>query len=198
MQALILIDIQYDFLPGGALAAPDGDAVVPVANRLMDEFELVVASQDWHPSDHLSFASQHPGKNPGETIDLDGVDQVLWPDHCVQGSRGAELHRGLRADRITHIVRKGVDRRVDSYSAFFDNARKRATGLADYLREKGVSEVFLVGIATDYCIKFSALDACSLGFETAVYQQGCRGIDLQAGDVSRAWDEMRAAGVRLL
>jgi len=198
VRALILVDIQYDFMPGGALAAPDGDAVVPVANRLMDDFELVVASQDWHPPDHLSFASQHAGKQPGEHIDLDGVDQILWPDHCVQGSRGARFHDDLRADRVEKVFQKGVDRRIDSYSAFFDNARKRATGLGDYLKEKGVEEVRLVGLATDYCVKFSALDARSLGFETAVYREGCRGIDLEEGDVDRAWREMQDAAVKLL
>lgn len=198
MRALILVDIQYDFLPGGALAAPKGDEVVPVANRLIDEFELVVASQDWHPPDHLSFASQHEGKKPGDKIDLDGVEQILWPDHCVQGSRGAQFHDELRIDRIERVFRKGVDRRIDSYSAFFDNARKRATGLGDYLRERGVDEILLAGIATDYCVKFSALDARSLDFKTAVYREGCRGIDLEPGDIDRAWDAMREAGVEIL
>lgn len=198
MRALILIDIQYDFLPGGALAAPRGDEILPVARELIDKAELVVASQDWHPPDHLSFASQHPGKKPGDVIDLDGLEQILWPDHCVQGSRGAEIHDSLPVERIERVFRKGVDRRIDSYSAFFDNARRRATGLGDYLEEREVEHVTLAGLATDYCVKFSALDARSLGFETAVVQDACRGIELEKGDIDRAWKEMKAAGVQLL
>ena len=194
MRALLLVDLQYDFMPGGALAVPEGDAVVPLANRLMDRFDLVVASQDRHPADHASFASQHPGRAPGDRIDLDGVEQTLWPDHCVQGTRGAELHDDLRTGEIDQIFRKGVDRRIDSYSAFFDNARKRSTGLADVLREQEVAEVFLLGLATDYCVLHSALDAAELGFQTTVIADGCRGIDLRPGDIERAWERMRAVG----
>ena len=195
MSALILVDLQNDFMPGGALAVPDGDAVIPVANRLAQSFDLVVATQDWHPPGHGSFASQHPGNNPGDTVELDGLHQELWPDHCVQGTSGAELHDGLDVRRITRIFQKGTDPRIDSYSTFFDNAHLKSTGLGDYLKEKEVSEVYLMGLATDYCVKFSVLDAVELGFKANVIQDGCRGIDLQAGDVSKAIDEMKTAGV---
>lgn len=197
MTALVLIDLQNDFMPGGALAAPKGDETVPVANRLLQEYELAIATQDWHPAGHGSFASSHPGKEPGDVIDLDGVEQILWPDHCVQGEPGAEFHPQLQLEPLARIFQKGVDPRVDSYSAFFDNARRRATGLADYLRERGVDEVHLMGLATDYCVKYSALDAVSLGFRTVVLKAGCRGIDLQPGDVAKAYEEMRRAGAEL-
>ncbi len=194
-RALLLVDLQYDFMPGGALAVPDGDEVVAVANRLIPDFDVVVASQDWHPADHLSFASQHPGKQPYDTVVLDGLPQTLWPDHCVQGTRGASLHDDLEASAIRRVFRKGQDRRVDSYSAFFDNARRGATGLADWLRDAGVDEVHLMGLATDYCVKFSALDAAEQGFRTHLILEGCRGIDLAPGDVDDALAQMRAAGV---
>ena len=198
MRALLLIDLQCDFMPGGALPVPEGDAVVPVANRLMDSFGLVVASQDWHPADHLSFASQHPGHQPLEEIDLDGIKQTLWPDHCVQGTRGAELHHELRTGSIDRVIRKGVDRRYDSYSAFFDNARQRQTELEACLREQSVEEVVLLGLATDFCVLYSALDAVDLGFRVTVARDGCRGIDHPAGSVAAAWRKMEAAGATLL
>ncbi len=194
MSALILVDLQNDFMPGGTLAVPDGDSVIPVANRLAQSFDLVVATQDWHPPGHGSFASQHLGKHPGDMVELDGLRQELWPDHCVQGTSGAELHAGLDAGRITRVFQKGADPRVDSYSTFFDNAHRKSTGLGDYLKEKGVREVYLMGLATDYCVKFSVFDAVELGFQANVIEDGCRGIDLQAGDVSRAIDEMKTAG----
>ncbi len=193
-EALILIDIQNDFLPGGTLAVPEGDRVIPVANRLQERFDLVLATQDWHPADHASFASNHPGKKPGEVIDLDGLPQVLWPDHCVQGSRGAEFDERLDRSRIARVFRKGTDPSIDSYSAFFDNRHLKATGLGDYLRDGGVTEVWLAGLATDYCVRASALDALQLGFTTHVVIDGCRGVELSAGDVDRAIDEMRARG----
>lgn len=194
MSALILVDLQNDFMPYGALAVPEGDAVIPVANRLVQSFDLVVATQDWHPPGHGSFASQHPGKNPGDTVELDGLRQELWPDHCVQGTSGAELHADLDAGRIRRVFQKGTDPRIDSYSAFFDKAHRKSSGLADYLKEKGVSEVYLMGLATDYCVKFSVLDAVELGLRAHVIQDGCRGIDLQAGDVAKAIDEMKTVG----
>ncbi|MCB1022491.1 MAG: bifunctional nicotinamidase/pyrazinamidase [Bryobacterales bacterium] len=198
MNALLLIDLQYDFMPGGALAVEHGDEVVSVANALMPRFGLVAASQDWHPADHGSFASQHAGKQPLDVIELDGLEQTLWPDHCVQGTHGAELAAGLDQERIARVIHKGTDKRVDSYSAFFDNAHRRATGLEAYLRGKGVEAVYLMGLATDYCVQFSALDAAKLGFRTFVYRQGCRGIGVNDGGVDRAWDAMRQAGVTLL
>lgn len=195
MRALVLIDIQNDFLPGGALAVPRGDEVIPVANRVQGSFDLVVATQDWHPADHTSFAANHPGKKPGEVIDLDGLEQILWPPHCVQGTHGAEFGPGLDTKHVARVFRKGVDPRFDSYSGFFDNARLRATGLGEYLEEKRVSDAYVLGLATEYCVKYTALDARSLGFRTVVIQDGCRGIDLEPGDVARARKEMENAGI---
>jgi len=198
MKALLLIDIQNDFLPGGALAVTDGDQVVSVANRLMNEYPLVVATQDWHPGDHRSFASQHPGRRVGEVIDLDGRDQVLWPDHCVQESEGAKFAPGLNRDGINHVIQKGTDVPIDSYSGFFDNGHRKSTGLETLLRDQGVSEVQLVGLATDYCVKFTALDAVSLGLKTSVVLEGIRGVELKTGDCALAIDEMRRAGVDVI
>lgn len=197
--ALILVDIQNDFIPGGALPARDGHEVVPIANRLLQgRFDLFVASQDWHPSDHLSFASNHPGKSPGDLIELSGLEQVLWPDHCVQGSRGAEFHPDLAVEGIDHVVHKGVDREIDSYSCFFDNGHLRATGLEDYLRTEEVSRVYIAGLATDYCVRYSALDSVRLGFDTTVITDACRGVELNPGDIDRALDDMKLAGVKFV
>jgi nicotinamidase/pyrazinamidase len=197
MKALILVDIQNDFLPGGALAVSGGDEVVPVANRLMPQYELVVATQDWHPSDHLSFASQHLDKSIGDVATVDGLDQMLWPDHCVQGTSGAEFAADLNASAIDHVVRKGADRRIDSYSGFFDNDRRQATGLGDYLKERGVTEVDIIGLATDYCVKFTALDAVALGFKTKVIAEGCRGVELAPGECEKALAELRRRGAQI-
>lgn len=196
-RALILVDLQNDFLPGGALEVPDGDQVIPVANRVQPLFEVVVASQDWHPADHGSFAASHPGKQPGEQIELAGLTQILWATHCVQDSEGARLASGLETSRIDRIFYKGSDPQIDSYSCFYDNGHRRSTGLADYLREQRATEVYLLGLATDYCVKFSALDAVAEGFAVHLILDGCRGIDLETGDVDRALDEMREAGVTL-
>jgi len=197
MKALLLIDIQSDFLPGGALAVPRGDEVVPVANRLIHAYELVVATQDWHPADHLSFASQHPGRRVGELIKLGGLPQILWPDHCVQGSRGAEFAPTLNRAALVHVARKGTDRAIDSYSGFFDNARRKATGLESLFKKHGVDEIDVLGLATDYCVRATALDAVGLGFRTTLLTAGCRGVELQPGDCQRAVQEMRAAGVQI-
>lgn len=196
--ALILVDIQNDFIPGGALPTKNGDEVVPVANRLQPHFDLVVASQDWHPRDHGSFASNHPGKKPGDVIDLHGLSQILWPDHCVQGSPGAEFHRDLDTSRIARVFRKGTDPAIDSYSTFYDNAHRKSTGLGDYFREQNVTDVYVAGLATDYCVKWSALDALGLGFRTHVIRDACRGVDLQPGDIEAALDEMRRAGAEII
>lgn len=198
MTCLILVDLQNDFMPGGALAVPNGDKVIPIANRLSPQFDYVVASQDWHPANHRSFASQHTNRSPGDVIDLDGISQVLWPDHCVQGSPGAALHASLDLAPVREVFRKGIDRNLDSYSTFYDNARRRSTGLAEHLQSRQVNSVHLLGLATDFCVKFSALDAASLGLRTHVVAEGCRGIDLASGDVERAWHEMRAAGVKIV
>lgn len=198
MRALVLVDLQNDFLPGGALAVREGDRVIPIANRLQHEVDLVVATQDWHPRDHASFASQHTGKRPGELITLEGLPQVLWPDHCVQLTHGAAFAATLDTKRIAKIFPKGMDRRVDSYSGFFDNGRRHDTGLADYLRLKGVRELLVCGLATDYCVKWTALDAAELGFDTFVVVDACRGVELNEGDVDDALDELEDAGVELV
>jgi len=198
MNALILVDLQYDFMPGGALAVTDGDQVIAVANRLMPHFGMVVATQDWHPADHLSFASQHDGKSVGEVVQLDGVEQVLWPEHCIQGTPGAELHEDLNTQRIHQIVQKGTNTQIDSYSGFFDNGHRHVTGLAALLKKNGVTEVSVMGLAADYCVKFTALDAVELGLRTTLISDGCRGVDLNPGDVERAVAEMQKAGVRVV
>jgi nicotinamidase/pyrazinamidase len=198
MRALVLVDLQNDFLPGGALAVREGDRVIPIANRLQREVDLAVATQDWHPRDHASFASQHVGKRPGELITLEGLPQVLWPDHCVQLTHGAAFAATLDTKRIAKIFPKGMDRRVDSYSGFFDNGRRHDTGLAAYLRLKGVRELLVCGLATDYCVKWTALDAAELGFDTFVVVDACRGVELNEGDVDDALDELEDAGVELV
>ncbi len=198
MKALVVVDLQNDFMPGGSLAVAQGDQVVPVANTLMRRSELVVATQDWHPADHASFAVNHPGALPGEVIDLEGIRQVLWPAHCVQDTRGAEFHDGLDQSSIDHVVRKGTDPRIDSYSAFFDNGHRKETELARYLRERGVDALTLLGLATDYCVKFTALDALELGFRVEVAAQGCRAVDLAEGDGAAAFEEMRRAGCGII
>ncbi len=195
MNALILVDVQNDFLPGGALAVPDGHAVVPVINRLQPRFPLVVATQDWHPPNHGSFAANHPGKSVFEQIELNGLPQTLWPVHCVQGTPGAALAPGLSRDRIARIFQKGTDAGIDSYSGFFDNGHRRATGLADWLKAKGVTEVHVCGLATDYCVKFTALDAVGAGFKAYLIEDASRGVNLRPGDVERAIAEMTSAGV---
>lgn len=204
MRALIVVDEQPDFMPGGPLPAPGGGDVVPITNQLMKRFDIVVASQDWHPPDHVSFASNHENKEPGETVRVtyeeipEGIDQILWPDHCVQDTRGAELHPDLNREQIQEVFQKGVDPKIDSYSAFYDNAHLRATGLGDYLKSKGVDEVFIAGLATDVCVKFTALDAVKENFRTSVIFDATRGVNMQEGDVDRALEEMREAGVRLV
>ena len=194
-RALILVDLQNDFVPGGALAVPEGDRVVPVANELAGKFDLVVATQDWHPADHGSFADNHPGRGVYEVVDLNGLPQVLWPVHCVQGTRGAELVAGLDASKIDKVFQKGTDPAIDSYSGFFDNGHRKATGLGDYLKAKGVKDVYVCGLATDYCVKFTALDARQLGFNAYLVEDASRGVNVKPGDVERAVAEMRAAGV---
>lgn len=198
MEALLVVDIQNDFLPGGALAVPRGDEVVPVANRLMPAFALVVGTQDWHPADHLSFARQHPGKRIGETVPLDGIEQILWPAHCVQGSMGARFASGLRSHWMHRVFRKGTDVRIDSYGGFFDNGHRKATGLHDYFQACGVDSVVIVGLALDVCVKFTALDAAELGYRTRVVEEGVRGVELNGGDIDRACSQMREAGVEFV
>ena len=195
MKALILVDVQNDFLPGGALAVPEGDLVIPVANRLQAVFPLVVATQDWHPANHGSFAANHPGKKVFEQIVLNGLPQTLWPVHCVQGTSGAELASGLKRERIAKIFPKGTDPGIDSYSGLFDNGHRRSTGLGEWLKAKGVTEVFVCGLATDYCVKFTALDAAQFGFKTNFIEDASRGVNLQPNDVRNAIVEMNRAGI---
>ncbi len=196
-RALIVIDVQNDFLPGGPLGVPGGDAVVPVINAIQSRFDLVVATQDWHPAGHGSFAASHPGRLPGDVVDLDGLRQVLWPTHCVQGTPGAALADELAANRIEAIFRKGTDPAIDSYSGLFDNGRRKPTGLAGYLRGRGVTAVAVCGLATDFCVKFTALDAVAEGFAVQLVADASRGVNLRPGDVDRAVDAMRSAGVEI-
>ena len=198
MKALLLVDLQNDFLPGGALGVPRGDEIIPLANRLQPKFEFVVATQDWHPADHVSFAANHPGKKTGEVVPLDGTQQVLWPVHCVEHTPGAELAAALDKRRIRKVFVKGADPQIDSYSGFYDNGRRRSTGLGEYLREQGVEEVYVAGLATDYCVKATALDSVDLGFKTWLIEDACRGVNLSPGDAERAIEAMQAAGVKLV
>ena len=191
---LIIVDAQYGFMPGGGLAVADGDAVVPVINRIAPRFANVVLTQDWHPADHISFAANHPGRAPFETITLPYGEQVLWPTHCVQGTRDAALHDDLRVPQAQLIIRKGFHRDVDSYSAFMEADRRTSTGLAAYLKARGITKLYLCGLATDYCVAWSAQDARAAGFEATVIEDACRAIDLN-GSLARAWADMAAAGV---
>lgn len=195
-EALIVIDVQNDFCPGGALAVADGDAILPLVNGLIARFEHVVLTQDWHPAGHSSFASSHSGKAPFEMIDMPYGPQTLWPDHCVQGTKGAEFHPALEWNRAELVIRKGFRKGIDSYSAFFENDHTTPTGLAGYLRERGIGKIMLCGLATDFCVAFSALDAIRSGFETQVMLDACRGIDL-GGSIATMTNEMKAAGVSL-
>ncbi|HEX4792561.1 MAG TPA: bifunctional nicotinamidase/pyrazinamidase [Humisphaera sp.] len=198
MTAFILVDIQNDFLPGGALAVPEGDQIIPICNALIPKFDLVVATQDWHPANHGSFAANHPGHEVGEMIDLNGLPQILWPVHCVQNTPGAAFAPALKTDRIARIFQKGTDPAIDSYSGFFDNCHRKATGLGEYLKQRGATSVYIAGLATDYCVKFTALDARSLGFDTHLIQDASRGVNLKAGDVDAAIQHMREAGVNII
>jgi nicotinamidase/pyrazinamidase len=192
---LLIIDVQNDFCPGGALAVAGGDAVVPIINRLAERFAHIALTQDWHPSGHSSFATSHPGSAPFETISMPYGQQTLWPDHCVQGTQGAAFHPQLATQRAELVIRKGFRREIDSYSAFYENDRRTPTGLAGYLRERGLRRIFLAGLATDFCVHYSAVDARRLGFEAVVVEPGCRAIDL-AGSLDAAWIAMAAAGVQ--
>ncbi len=196
--ALILVDLQHDFMPGGALAVAHANEVIPFANALQQDHELVVATQDWHPGDHKSFASQHPGKSPGELIDLNGLPQVLWPDHCVQGTHGARFVEELDTRRIAAIFRKGMDVEVDSYSGFYDNGHRHTTGLAGFLREQGVTHVSVLGVATDYCVKFTVLDARKEKLPVKLLLPACRGVELAPGDIDAAITAMRDAGAEII
>lgn len=193
--ALLVIDMQYDFCPGGALAVPEGDSIVPGINAAMAAFPAVILTQDWHPAGHSSFASEHPGKAPFDMVEMPYGPQVLWPDHCIQGSQGAALHEDLDTARADLIIRKGMNPDIDSYSAFFENDHVTPTGLHGYLQTRGLTDLTLVGLATDFCVKFSGLDAARLGYRVTLRQDLVRGIDLD-GSLDAAMREMREAGVR--
>jgi nicotinamidase/pyrazinamidase len=192
---LIVVDVQHDFLPGGALAVPDGLAVIAPINALARRFRHVVLTQDWHPPGHASFASSHPGKAPFETAQLHYGEQMLWPDHCIQATPGAAIHESIDIPHAALVIRKGHNRAIDSYSGFMEADRKTPTGLAGYLKERGVNRVFCAGLATDFCVGWTAIDACRAGFEAYVIEDACRAIDAQ-GSLARAWADMNAAGVR--
>jgi len=196
MNALILVDIQVDFLPGGALAVAGGDSIIPVCNELQQHFELVVATQDWHPAGHKSFASSHSGKKEFETIDLNGLQQVLWPDHCVQGTEGAEISKDLFTNKIETIFRKGTDPQIDSYSGFYDNGHLKSTGLAHYLKGKGVKQVYIAGLAADYCVYFTAKDALAEGFEAFIIEDATRPISAEGFE--KAKEDFKHKGGQLI
>ncbi|MBX8471270.1 bifunctional nicotinamidase/pyrazinamidase [Pseudomonas sp. RIT778] len=195
--ALLVIDVQNDFIPGGQLAVPEGDLIVPLINRLAGQFKQVVIAQDWHPAGHASFASSHPGRQPYDVIQLPYGEQTLWPDHCIQGSRGAEFHSGLDLPHAQLIIRKGCNPDIDSYSAFLEADRVTTTGLAGYLKERGIDTVYMVGLALDFCVMFSALDARAAGFNAFVVLDACRAIDLN-GSLATAIERMQVAGVGLI
>lgn len=196
-RALIIVDVQNDFLPGGSLGSPEGDQIIPVINEIQKKFDVVVATKDWHPANHGGFAQTHR-RQPGEIINLDGLEQILWPVHCVEETEGAEFSPALETSHIDKIVYKGTQVNIDSYSCFFDNAHRHDTGMAAYLREKGVEEVYLAGIATDYCVKYSALDSLEQGFTTYVISDACAGINLDPDDSANALAELRAKGATIL
>jgi nicotinamidase/pyrazinamidase len=195
---LAVIDVQNDFCPGGALAVKEGDTIIPLINSLMPRFPLVVATQDWHPSDHVSFASSHSRGKSFDTIQVGGISQVLWPDHCVQGTRGADFHSSLENIYFKLILRKGTSPTLDSYSAFFENDKKTLTGLAPFLEGIGVEDVYLCGLATDVCVFHSAMDAVRLGFHTFLIRDASRGVDVPEGSLSKAIKDMKASGVRVI
>lgn len=196
--ALLIVDVQNDFVPGGALAVREGDQIVPLINSFQEKFSHVIATQDFHPLVHGSFAANHPGKNPGEFVDLGGLKQILWPVHCVQGSEGADFHPELNQATWEAIFQKGKNPEVDSYSGFYDNARRGDTGLGDYLKSKGIKQVYVCGLALDYCVKFTALDANELGFETFLISDASRAVNLDPQDGDKAIQEMRTKGISIL
>ena len=198
MDGLILVDLQNDFFENGALAVPKANEIIEPVNKILDSFRLVIATQDWHPSDHRSFASNNPGVSVGELIEIEGLTQIMWPNHCVQGSFGAMFHSNLNTQKIIKVFQKGCNINVDSYSGFYDNAKRGDTGLKSYLDKMNVNRLFIVGLATDYCVKFTALDAVECGFETFLIQDCCRAVNLDAGDEQNAIDLMRDHGVGLI
>jgi nicotinamidase/pyrazinamidase len=196
--ALILVDLQVDFMPSGMLPVAEADQIIPLANELMTGYRTIVATQDWHPGDHGSFAANHPWRRPGQVIDLHGLSQTLWPIHCVQNTWGSEFVAGLDTDRITKIFQKGTDPTIDSYSGFYDNGHRKSTGMSEWLKAKGIREVHILGVAADFCVKFTVLDAIRDGFTTKLIRSATRGVEMEAGDVARAVTEMAAAGAEVI
>lgn len=197
--ALLIVDLQNDFLPGGALSVPNGDDIIPIVNKLTEQpFDTIVASRDCHPANHASFASLYPNRNPGDTVLIQGYEQILWPIHCVENTHGSALVDGLKKDRIDREFLKGVDRTHDSYSAFFDNQHQRGTGLHEYLQERGISTLYVVGLATDYCVRYTVEDGCMLGYQVRVVTDGCRGINLAEDDSEKAFELMERLGAQLM
>jgi len=196
--ALVVVDVQNDFCTGGALEVQNGEEVVPVINRISDGFSVVIATQDWHPAGHFSFASQHPGKNPLETVKRGDLEQVLWPDHCVAGTVGADFHPELETTRLSLILRKGTDPDLDSYSGFFENDKVTSTGLEHYLKGLGYSDLYLCGLATDYCVYYTAMDALRLGFNVYLIEDACRGVDFPKGNTAKALQSMTENGLEIL
>ncbi|OGT45332.1 MAG: nicotinamidase [Gammaproteobacteria bacterium RIFCSPHIGHO2_12_FULL_41_20] len=197
-KAFIIVDLQNDFCHGGSLAVPDANAVIPVINQLQPYFDLIIATKDWHPQDHTSFATNHPGYKVGDVVTVDAIPQVLWPCHCIQNTPGSDFHVQLDTSKINKIIFKGADKAIDSYSAFFDNAHRRETGLKDYLHDRHVDELYLAGLATDYCVKYTALDALALGYRVNIIEDACRGVALHPGDIAKAIEEMQAAGANII
>lgn len=197
MKALLIVDLQNDFCPGGALEVPEGDSIVPTVNKLVEQFDTVIQTQDWHPAGHHSFASSHEGKEPNETVEMDYGTQVLWPDHCIQESTGAAFHPDLNTAKSQVIVRKGFRKQVDSYSAFYENDKKTPTGLAGYLRERGITDLYTVGLATDFCVKWSILDGITEGFQMYIVEDAVKGIDLN-GSVEKTWQQIKQKGVHVV
>ena len=199
VKALILVDLQNDFLPGGALGVPEGDAIIPLINEMVHyPFDLIVATNDWHPSDHGSFASNHQGKKVGDHIQIAGLDQILWPIHCVQGTWGSEFAPGWDFTQVDKVIYKGTDPLIDSYSTFYDNGHRKSTGLEIYLKDKGVTDIYIAGLTTEYCVTYTVLDAIQLGFRPYVIIDACRGVNLKPDDSEKAIDKMRKAGASLL
>jgi nicotinamidase/pyrazinamidase len=198
VKVLIVVDMQNDFMPGGALAVPLGDELIPIINALIPKFPLVVATQDWHPLDHVSFAANHLGKKIGDVVMAGDIEQVLWPVHCVRNTHGAEIAPLLDKEHFASFFYKGTDKNIDSYSAFFDNARRKSTGLGAYLKSRGVKNVYLVGVATDYCVLYSAMDAIDLGFNVCVIADACRPINLDSRDEQRSFEAMAAKGAKIV
>lgn len=196
MKALLIVDIQNDFCPGGALEVPNGDKIIPIVNKLIDRFDTIIQTQDWHPKGHLSFASSHSNKDEYDTVEMDYGTQVLWPDHCIQGSRGGEFHPDLNTQKIQVIIRKGFRKEIDSYSTFFENDKKTKTGLTGYLKTRGITELYTVGLATDFCVKWSILDGIDEGFTMHIIEDAVAGIDLD-GSLNQAWKEMKEKGVNI-